>query len=109
MWRRYWCQLRADYLQFWRDPKDEEEYRSNSNLAHGPLGRIDLCHVVAPGAVQAPRSICIRTNSLYMRSLREIDYRCLSASVEASETASSDSSESLIFRASTDYSWLEQK
>ncbi|VDP52876.1 unnamed protein product [Schistosoma margrebowiei] len=124
VWQRYWCQLRADYLHFWRYPEDEQRAHSNNAVnkkhLHPPLGRIDLRHIVTPGAVIAPRSICARANTIYMRSLREIDPNCLSASINNNNTNSSSttsgivnkkrsSNESLIFRASTDYRWLEQK
>ncbi|TNN17051.1 Anillin [Schistosoma japonicum] len=118
VWQRYWCQLRADYLHFWRYPEDEQRSHSgNTNKSkplHPPLGRIDLRHIVTPGAVPAPRSICARANTIYMRSLREIDPNCLSASVNNAFSTSGignkkSSSESLVFRASTDYRWLEQK
>ncbi|KAK4468407.1 hypothetical protein MN116_007616 [Schistosoma mekongi] len=118
VWQRYWCQLRADYLHFWRYPEDEQRSHSgNTNKGkplHPPLGRIDLRHVVTPGAVPAPRSICARANTIYMRSLREIDPNCLSASVNSALSTSGignkkSSGESLVFRASTDYRWLEQK
>ncbi|CAH8622056.1 unnamed protein product [Heterobilharzia americana] len=125
VWQRYWCQLRADYLHFWRYPEDEHSGVSRSNNPlhnakplHPPLGRIDLRHVVAPGAVPAPRSICARSNTLYMRSLREIDPNYLSASVSSNTTNNNSSTtgnnkkctnESLVFRASNDFKWLEQR
>ncbi|RTG82772.1 actin-binding protein anillin [Schistosoma bovis] len=125
VWQRYWCQLRADYLHFWRYPEDEQRAHSNNAVnnkhLHPPLGRIDLRHIVTPGAVIAPRSICARANTIYMRSLREIDPNCLSASINNNNNTNSNSTtsgivnkkrssnESLIFRASTDYRWLEQK
>lgn len=125
VWQRYWCQLRADYLHFWRYPEDEQRAHSNNAVnnkhLHPPLGRIDLRYIVTPGAVIAPRSICARANTIYMRSLREIDPNCLSASINNNNNTNSNSTtsgivnkkrssnESLIFRASTDYRWLEQK
>ncbi|THD21922.1 hypothetical protein D915_007052 [Fasciola hepatica] len=114
VWQRYWCQLRADHLQFWRYPEDEQRSLhtdpSQSPAANtGPLGRIDLRHVAAPRAVPAPRRICARANTIFMRSLRAIDPDVLSASVNAIGSRQSDQQESLIFRASPDYTWLEQK
>nr|CAH8865886.1 unnamed protein product [Trichobilharzia regenti] len=159
VWQRYWCQLRAGYLHFWKYPEDEygrggdggnsnggsssrinnnnknNPMHNKSSTSNPPLGRIDLRHVVCPpGAMLAPRSICARSNTLYMRSLREIDPTCLSASVNNLSSSSSTlndkkdkknkktkgdthgggvdvgaSNESLVFRASKDYKWLEQK
>ncbi|KAA0198702.1 hypothetical protein FBUS_10071, partial [Fasciolopsis buskii] len=114
VWQRYWCQLRADHLQFWRYPEDEQRAlhidSSRSPVpAVGPLGRIDLRHVAAPRAVPAPRRICARANTIFMRSLRAIDPDILSASVTTVGSRQSDQQESLIFRASSDYTWLEQK
>ncbi|KAF8572460.1 hypothetical protein P879_00139 [Paragonimus westermani] len=118
VWRRYWCQLRADHLQFWRYPEDEQRAiqasRSSSDQVPSPLSRIDLRHVAAPRAVPAPRLICARANTIFMRSLRAIEPDWLSASVNSvdmacSSTTASDSNESILFRASPDYTWLEQR
>ncbi|KAF5395217.1 hypothetical protein PHET_05390 [Paragonimus heterotremus] len=118
VWRRYWCQLRADHLQFWRYPEDEQRAiqasRSSPDQVPNPLSRIDLRHVAAPRAVPAPRLICARANTIFMRSLRAIEPGWLSASVNAvdvacSSTTASESNESILFRASPDYTWLEQR
>ncbi|KAA3680548.1 actin-binding protein anillin [Paragonimus westermani] len=118
VWRRYWCQLRADHLQFWRYPEDEQRAiqasRSSSDQVPSPLSRIDLRHVAAPRAVPAPRLICARANTIFMRSLRAIEPDWLSASVNSvdiacSSTTAPDSNESILFRASPDYTWLEQR
>ncbi|KAF7249583.1 hypothetical protein EG68_11460 [Paragonimus skrjabini miyazakii] len=118
VWRRYWCQLRADHLQFWRYPEDEQRAiqasRSSPDQVPSPLSRIDLRHVAAPRAVPAPRLICARANTIFMRSLRAIEPDWLSASVNAVDVAcssitASESNESILFRASPDYTWLEQR
>ncbi|KAG5449433.1 Anillin [Clonorchis sinensis] len=111
VWRRYWCQLRADHLRFWRYPEDEQRDPNGPGSIRKPVGRIDLRHIAAPRAVPAPRRICARANTIFMRSLRAIEPGCLSASVNAAKLSDSgtDSNESIIFRASSDYTWLEQK
>ncbi|GAA47724.1 actin-binding protein anillin [Clonorchis sinensis] len=111
VWRRYWCQLRADHLRFWRYPEDEQRDPNGPGSIRKPVGRIDLRHIAAPRAVPAPRRICARANTIFMRSLRAIEPGCLSASVNAAKLSDSgtDSNESIIFRASPDYTWLEQK
>ncbi|OON18110.1 PH domain protein, partial [Opisthorchis viverrini] len=111
VWRRYWCQLRADHLRFWRYPEDEQRDPNGTGSFRKPVGRIDLRHIAAPRAVPAPRRICARANTIFMRSLRAIEPGCLSASVNAAKLSDSgtDSNESIIFRASPDYNWLEQK
>lgn len=115
VWRRYWCQLRADHLQFWRYPEEEQ------NAAVTTPGNAPAClylrNICAPSrAVPAPRRICARSNSIFMRSLRRIDPASLSAAVATTNTeevegakSSAASNESLIFRSSSDYTWLEQQ
>ncbi|CAI2738025.1 unnamed protein product [Dicrocoelium dendriticum] len=103
VWRRYWCQLRADHLRFWLYPENEQSVQSTA-----PLGRIDLRHVAAPRAVPAPRRICARANTIFMRSIRTIEPGWLSASINASSSGT-DSNESILFRSSPDHSWLEQR
>ncbi|CAL8106677.1 unnamed protein product [Calicophoron daubneyi] len=117
VWQRYWCQLRANHLEFWRNPEDEQQALKSSGCKSTPsacpLGRIDLRHVAAPRAVSAPRRICARANTIFMRSLLAVEPDRLSASLDSVSTdtsrSSSESNESLIFRASPDYRWLEQK
>lgn len=101
VWQRRWCKLLADKLVFWRYPEDEDEEA---------LGCIDLRHIVSPWAVAAPRKVCVRSNAIYMRSLVAVSPKWLSSSSVGLRGGHPElSAASLLFRASSDYRWLEQK
>ncbi|KAL5966698.1 Anillin [Taenia solium] len=119
VWTRCWCKLSVDQLVCWRYPEDEIEaavaWPSAAAAAAAPVGRLDLRRVVAPWAVQAPRKICVRANTLYMRSLVAVNAKLLLSdtapcgdgarfSMQSSVTASS-----ILLRASPDYKWMEQR
>ncbi|VDK39493.1 unnamed protein product [Taenia asiatica] len=119
VWTRCWCKLSVDQLVYWRYPEDEIEaavaWPSAAAAAAAPVGRLDLRRVVAPWAVQAPRKICVRANTLYMRSLVAVNAKLLFSdtapcgdgarvSIQSSATASS-----ILLRASPDYKWMEQR
>lgn len=72
-----------------------------------PIGRLDLRRIVAPWAVEAPRKICVRANTLYMRSLVAVTPELLH--LEAPEKSSAPTTNSILLRASSDYKWLEQR
>lgn len=120
VWTRCWCKLSVDQLVYWRYPEDEIEAAvawpsAAAASAAGPVGRLDLRRVVAPWAVQAPRKICVRANTLYMRSLVAVNARMpLRDAVPCKYgvrafTQSSVTATSILLRASPDYKWLEQR
>ncbi|BHF77880.1 positive regulation of bleb assembly [Sparganum proliferum] len=103
VWQKRWCKLLADRLLYWSYPEDE-----GRGIEH--LGRIDLCHVATPGAVPAPRKLCVRSNAIYMRSIFSVNAQWLSSSTGRSNSATSSADgASLLFTASSDYRWLEHK
>ncbi|CAI2737217.1 unnamed protein product [Dicrocoelium dendriticum] len=103
VWRRHWCQLRADNLRFWFYSKNGQSVQITA-----PLGRTDLQHVAAPRVAPAPRRICARANTKFMRSIPMIEPGWLSASINASPSGK-DSNKSILFRSSPDHRWLEQR
>uniref|UniRef100_A0A5K3F6I8 PH domain-containing protein n=2 Tax=Mesocestoides corti TaxID=53468 RepID=A0A5K3F6I8_MESCO len=96
VWTRCWCKLLADQLIYWRYPEDEDA------VGVAPIGRVDLRHVVAPWAVEAPRKICVRANTIYMRSLIAVNPKWL---LDGEKSSAS----SILLHASSDYKWLEQR
>uniref|UniRef100_A0A0X3Q0H5 Actin-binding protein anillin n=1 Tax=Schistocephalus solidus TaxID=70667 RepID=A0A0X3Q0H5_SCHSO len=103
VWQKRWCKLLADRLLYWSYPEDESR-----GIEH--LGRIDLCHIATPGAVPAPRKLCVRSNAIYMRSIFSVNAHWLSSSTgRSSATSSGGEGTSLLFTASSDYRWLEHK
>ncbi|VEL32799.1 unnamed protein product [Protopolystoma xenopodis] len=129
VWRRYWCQLRADQLIFWLNPEHERaagqrRFHNSASFRHsanpgtmasfaltstGPAGRIDLRNVIAPWAVISPYRVCTRLNTLFMRSLYSIEPSCLAEALDADETERNSCTESLVLSSSADYRWLEHK
>ncbi|CDI97930.1 actin binding protein anillin [Echinococcus multilocularis] len=116
VWTRCWCKLSVDQLVYWRYPEDEiEAAAASSSSAAAPISRLDLRRIVAPWAVQAPRKICVRANTLYMRSLVAVNPKMLlidttSSSVgEQAPTTGLVTAASILLRASPDYKWMEQR
>ncbi|VDO01391.1 unnamed protein product [Rodentolepis nana] len=99
VWTRCWCKLTADQLVYWRYPEDEE-------AGGRPIGRLDMRCIVHPWAVQAPRKICVRANSIYIRSLISISPNLVPLIKEDNESCAT---RSILFHASTDNRWMEQR
>ncbi|KAL5106689.1 Anillin [Taenia crassiceps] len=116
VWTRCWCKLSVDQLVCWRYPEDEIEAAvSCPSAAATPVGRLDLRRVVAPWAVQAPRKICVRANTLYMRSLVAVNAKIPSRDAAPcgdgvrGPNQCSAAVSSILLRASPDYKWIEQR
>ncbi|VDL59923.1 unnamed protein product [Hymenolepis diminuta] len=99
VWTRCWCKLTVDQLVYWRYPEDEE-------AGGKPIGRLDMRCIVHPWAVQAPRKICVRANSIYIRSLISISPSLVPLIKEDNKSCAT---KSILFHASTDNRWMEQR
>ncbi|KAM7534669.1 hypothetical protein Aperf_G00000115014 [Anoplocephala perfoliata] len=103
VWMRCWCKLTADQLVYWRYPEDEMAPSSGGGK---PIGRLDMRCVVAPWAVEAPRKICVRANCIYIRSLISINSNMMALMKEDNQSCST---RSILFHASSDNRWMEQR
>ncbi|KAL3309887.1 hypothetical protein Ciccas_011558, partial [Cichlidogyrus casuarinus] len=118
-WQRYWCILCADKMKFYQAPLEEymlslpqtEPMSPNAMMNRlsaqvRPVAIIDFRQISNPWAVISPRVICARLNAIYMRSIRPASKEVFSPQRRSQTISENDS---LIFRASPDFSWFEQK